>query len=51
MFGYQASKACWKENNKHQFEIVDLVENNDQCPIKTYRVPKDAKKNLNYYKF
>jgi len=51
VFGYQASKACWKENNKHQFEIVDLVENNDQCPIKTYRVPKDAKKNLNYYKF
>ena len=51
VFGYQVSRACWKENNKHQFEIVDLVKKNEKCPRKTYRVPKGAKKNLNYYKF
>ncbi|PWH83985.1 hypothetical protein DIS18_05405 [Algibacter marinivivus] len=51
VFGYQTSNACWKQDDKYQLGIVDLVENNDQCPNNTYRSAKRAKKKINYYKF
>lgn len=51
VFGYQSSNTCWKENEKYQLEIVDLVESDDECPNKTYRSSKRAKKKINYYKF
>lgn len=51
VFGYQTSKACWKENKKHQLEIIDLVESDDRCPIDSYRQAKKAQQTLNNYKF
>ena len=51
IFGYQTSSCCWKQNDKYQLEIVDIVERNDQCPNKTYKSSKRAKKKINYYKF
>ena len=51
VFGYQTSKACWKENRKRQLEIVDFVESDDRCPINTHRVAKKAKKKINYKNF
>ncbi|TXD83449.1 hypothetical protein ESY86_09550 [Subsaximicrobium wynnwilliamsii] len=51
VFAYQTSKCCWKENDRHQVEIVDLVEGNDNCPNGSYTSAKRAKKKINYYKF
>jgi len=51
VFAYQTSNACWKENDKYQLKIIDLVESNDKCPSKTYRASKRAKQKINYYKF
>ncbi|MCD2260796.1 hypothetical protein [Psychroserpens luteolus] len=51
VFAYQTSSCCWKQNDKYQLEIVDLVENNDKCPNNTYRSSKRAEKKINYYKF
>jgi len=51
VFGYQTSKACWKENKKRQLEIVDFVESDDRCPIDTHRLAKKAKKKINYKNF
>jgi hypothetical protein len=51
VFGYQTSKACWKENRKRQLEIVDFVESDDRCPINTHRVAKKAKNKINYKNF
>lgn len=51
IFAYQASNACWKQNDKYQLEIVDLVETNDKCPSYTYRSSKQAEKKIDYYKF
>lgn len=51
VFGYQISNVCWKENKKHQLEIVDLVESDDRCPLNSYRMAKKAKKKINYKNF
>lgn len=51
VFGYQYSNFCWKENQKYQLKIVDIVERDDKCPSKTYRSAKRARKKINYYKF
>ncbi|MFV0572064.1 MAG: hypothetical protein ACK5M1_06505 [Xanthomarina gelatinilytica] len=51
VFGYRTSGACWKENEKYQLQIVDLVEGDNKCPNKTYRSAKRAKKKINYFKF
>lgn len=51
VFAYRASKGCWKENNKYQLEIVELIEGDDSCPSQTYRSSKRAKKKIDYFKF
>lgn len=51
IFAYQTSSCCWKQNDKYQLEIVDLAEGNDDCPNRTSRSSKRAKKEINYYKF
>lgn len=51
VFAYQMSSACWKEDNKYQLQIIDLVESNDKCPSKSYLSAKRAKKKINYYNF
>ncbi|WP_407556481.1 hypothetical protein [Winogradskyella sp. 4-2091] len=50
IFAYKASNFCWQENDKHQLEIVDIVESTNRCPNKTYRSATRAKKKINYYK-
>lgn len=51
VFAYRASKGCWKENNKYQLEIVELIEGDNGCPNQTYRSSKRAKKKIDYFKF
>ncbi len=51
VFAYQTSNTCWKEDNKYQLQIVDLVESNDKCPSKSYQSAKRAKQKINYYNF
>jgi hypothetical protein len=50
VFAYQGSKACWKQNDKYQIELIDFVETNDRCPKASYHSAKRAKKRINYYK-
>lgn len=50
VFTYQTSNACWKQNDKYQLEIIDLVEGNDKCPDQSYKSAKRAKKEINYFK-
>jgi len=51
VFAYQTSSCCWKQNDKYQLEIVDLVEGSDMCPNKTYKSSKRAIKEIDYYDF
>lgn len=51
VFAYKTSSCCWKQNNKHELEIVDLVESDDKCPSNTYHFAKRANKKINYLKF
>lgn len=49
VFAYNTSGICWKENKKHQLEIVDLVDGSG-CPSKTYKNANRAQKKINYFK-
>jgi len=49
VFAYNTSGICWKENKKHQLEIVDLVDGSG-CPSKTFKNANRAKKKINYFK-
>lgn len=51
VFAYQASSFCWQENDKHQLDIVDIVESTDKCPNNSYKSAKRAKKKVDYFKF
>ncbi|WP_412560649.1 hypothetical protein [Winogradskyella sp. MIT101101] len=51
VFAYQASNFCWLEDDRHQLEVVDIVESTDKCPKGTYRSAKRAKKKVDYFKF
>ncbi len=51
VFAYRTSSCCWQENEKHQLNIVDLVDGQSSCPNKTYKSAKRAKKKVNYFKF
>ncbi len=50
VFGYQASKFCWKQSSSYKLELIDLVETNDKCPNNSYSSASSAKKNINYFK-
>ena len=50
VFTFQTSNACWKQNDKYQLEIIDLVEGTDKCPDQSYKSAKRAKKKINYFK-
>ena len=50
VFAYNTSGICWKENNKHQLEIVDIVDGSG-CPSKAFKNANRAKKKINYFKF
>ena len=49
IFAYNTSGICWRENKKHQLEIVDLVKGSG-CPTKTFKNANRAKKKINYFK-
>ncbi len=51
VFAYKTSSCCWKQNDKYQLEIVDLAEGNTKCPSQSYKSVKQAKKEINYFKF
>lgn len=51
VFAYKVSYFCWQENEKFQLGIADIVQGNENCPCKTYRSAKRAKKKINYFKF
>lgn len=51
VFAFQTSSACWKQNEKYQLKIIDLVESNDKCSKKSFRNSNRAKEDINYYKF
>ncbi|MEO8934106.1 MAG: hypothetical protein ABI295_07340 [Xanthomarina sp.] len=51
VFAYKTASCCWKENSKHQLEIVDLVDGKNKCPNKSYLSAQKAIKKINYYKF
>lgn len=51
VFAYQTSNFCWKQNDKNQIEIVDLVESKDKCTNRTYKSSKRAIKKIDYYDF
>lgn len=50
VFAYQTSKCCWKQNDKYKLQIIDIVEENDACPRKSYSSAKRANKTINYFK-
>ena len=50
VFAFQTSSFCWKQNNKYQLEIADLIESNEYCPNKTYKSAHKADKKINYFK-
>jgi hypothetical protein len=50
VFAYQTSNFCWRENDKNQLALVDIVERKSQCPNGTYRRSKRAKKTVDYFK-
>ncbi len=50
VFAYRTANCCWKQNDKYQLEIVDLVEGNEKCPHKSHLWSSRAKKKINYYK-
>lgn len=47
IFAYKGANCCWKENQRHQIDIVDLVTNFNSCPNKTYRSAQRAEKKIN----
>lgn len=51
VFAYQSSYCCWKQNDKYQVALIDLVEDNDNCPEGSFRTSSRAHKNVNYFKF
>lgn len=50
VFAYRTANCCWKQNDKYQLEIVDLVEGSEKCPYKSHLWSSRAKKKINYYK-
>jgi len=50
VFTYKTSSFCWQEDDKYQLKIVDITETN-KCPKSTSSSAKQAKKNINYFKF
>lgn len=51
VFGFKGSSCCWKENNRHQIDIVDIVSQFNNCPNKTYRSAKRAEKKVSTINF
>ncbi len=50
VFAYKTSHCCWQENRKHRINIVDLVDEFNNCPNGSYRSSNRAKKKVNYFK-
>lgn len=50
VFTFKAASCCWQENSRHQLNIVDLVNQFNSCPNKTYLRASRAKKTINYFK-
>ncbi|NRR91371.1 hypothetical protein HSX10_07325 [Winogradskyella undariae] len=50
VFAYVSSNFCWKQNDKYQLEIIDIVESSDKCTRSTYKSAKKAKKQIDYFK-
>ncbi len=51
LFEYSTVNCCWKENDKHQIDIVDLVSVYNTCPNNTYRSSKKAERKISHLKF
>ncbi len=50
VFAYQTSVFCWKENDRHQLVIADLVSDSEGCPPNTHRKSQKAVQKENYFK-
>ncbi|WP_299884424.1 hypothetical protein [uncultured Lacinutrix sp.] len=50
VFAYKTLNCCWKQNEKQQLEIVDLIDPINRCPNKTSMRASRAKKEINYFK-
>ena len=50
VFTFKTASCCWQENKRYQLNIVDIVEDFNACPNKTYSSANRAKKKVNYFK-
>jgi hypothetical protein len=50
VFAYKTANCCWQESTRHKLNIVDLVEEHNNCPKKTYRLARKAQKKVNRFK-
>lgn len=50
IFAYKTSGFCWKQNDKYQLEIIDVVKGENKCPSQSFKMSKRAKKKINYFK-
>ncbi|MFL1013665.1 hypothetical protein [Flavisericum labens] len=50
VFAYGTSNCCWRVNNRHKFDIVDLVDYGS-CPKNTYGSANRAEKTIETIKF
>ncbi|HET8885631.1 MAG TPA: hypothetical protein VFM70_04670 [Salinimicrobium sp.] len=51
VFAFKTEKFCWKENERHQVVIADIIDISETCSGETYPSAKRAKKEIDYFKF
>lgn len=52
VFEYKTSHCCWEGSRPDKIDIVDIVNQYNNCPNKTYKSANTAKNKIkNYYKF
>ena len=50
IFAYQTSSFCWKENDRHELVIADIISGSESCPPNTYRKSHKAIEKNDYFK-
>ncbi len=50
IFGYTLSYFCWRENDKRQITLADIIDEKSSCSKNTYRDAEKALENMNYFK-
>jgi hypothetical protein len=51
VFSYKLLSFCWGENDKHQIELIKLIDNNTKCNNNTYNNYEQFKSKKAYIKF